>query len=259
MAVSDRVGVLPTPRQLALKQQVLFGGAAPAAFSPLDIENLEAWFDFSDPATMFTDAGVTPVSGDGDKIYRINDKSGNDNHASQPSEANRPLYKTGIQNSLSMGLGDGSDDIITFTNLSLTDFYCLAVIETTGMGNYDGWVCNSAGGNRDYIRHNANGTVNFISGNSSGLGLTSTGALAVGNPFIVEVRRLSNDMKAWVNGSDQTDGTKTDDGTTYAPGAMFAYGNWPSHIGEVLIFSQALTGDDLMDLRSWANSKWGIF
>lgn len=71
-----------------------------------------AWYDPSDLSTMWKDtAGTTPVTSDGDLVARIDDKSGNGFHATQSTEAARPLYKT------SGGLHwlelDGSDDVLS--------------------------------------------------------------------------------------------------------------------------------------------------
>jgi len=75
---------------------------AGAAWSPLDLASLAAWYDFSDATKLFTDAGTTPVASDGDLIYQCNDKSGGNYHVVQATSGARPVYKTGIQNSLSI-------------------------------------------------------------------------------------------------------------------------------------------------------------
>lgn len=78
----------------------------PAAESPV------AWYDFGDPSLLFVDAGITPVSSDGDSIYQASDKSGNGNHLTQTTVGVRPTYKTGIQNGLSVGRFDGINDVM---------------------------------------------------------------------------------------------------------------------------------------------------
>lgn len=52
-----------------------------------------AWFDMTDPATLFADlAGTTPAM-PGDPVALVLDKSGNGNHAQQPTFASRPLLQ----------------------------------------------------------------------------------------------------------------------------------------------------------------------
>lgn len=68
-----------------------------SVFTPLDLfasSEVGAWYDPSDFSTMFQDsAGTTPVTGAGDPVGRINDKSGNGNHATQSSAMARPIYR----------------------------------------------------------------------------------------------------------------------------------------------------------------------
>ena len=52
-----------------------------------------AWFDMTDPTTLFVDlAGTTPAT-PGDPVALVLDKSGNGNHAQQPTFASRPLLQ----------------------------------------------------------------------------------------------------------------------------------------------------------------------
>ncbi len=77
------------------------------------------WYDPSDPSTMFKDtAGTIPVTADGDRVARINDKSGNGNHATQATTAARPLYKT--SGGLSWLLFDGIDDFLATSAVDCT-------------------------------------------------------------------------------------------------------------------------------------------
>lgn len=68
------------------------------------------WFDPSDMSTMFQDAGgLTPVTAAGDIVGFIRDKSGNNNHATQPIPAKRRILgrhpASGVRNLL-----DDSED-----------------------------------------------------------------------------------------------------------------------------------------------------
>jgi len=55
-----------------------------------------AWYDPSDITTLFQDAaGTTPVTATGQPAGRVLDKSGRSNHATQPTAAQRPIYRRG--------------------------------------------------------------------------------------------------------------------------------------------------------------------
>lgn len=76
-----------------LTAEWLNGGFSPA----LLFSNGEsgAIYDPSDLTTLFQDsAGTIPVTTDGEPVGRINDKSGNGNHAFQASGSNRPIFRT---------------------------------------------------------------------------------------------------------------------------------------------------------------------
>ena len=83
-----------------------------------------AWFDPSDVTTLFQDvAGTVPVMADGDPVALMLDKSGNANHATQPTAAARPTWRTGGQ--LAWLEFDGVDDRMviagaTFPHSALT-------------------------------------------------------------------------------------------------------------------------------------------
>lgn len=52
------------------------------------------WYDFSDLSTMFQDtAGTNPVTAVGQRIARINDKSGRGNHATRTTTAQQPILR----------------------------------------------------------------------------------------------------------------------------------------------------------------------
>lgn len=71
--------------------------AAPAAFTPSSLFSggeRGAWYDPSDLSSMFQDsAGTTPVTAVEQPVGRINDKSGNNNHATQATAASRPVLR----------------------------------------------------------------------------------------------------------------------------------------------------------------------
>jgi len=70
-----------------------------------------AWYDPSDLTTLYQDsAGTTPVTADGDPVGRMEDKSGNGNHATQAGSTSRPVYRT--DGTLRRLKFDGVDDVL---------------------------------------------------------------------------------------------------------------------------------------------------
>jgi hypothetical protein len=83
-------------------------------FTPLDLfAQGEAgfWYDFSDPTTMFQDvAGTVPVESFGDPVALVLDKSGNGYHATQETNAARPIWTQDAATGLVGVAFDGVDD-----------------------------------------------------------------------------------------------------------------------------------------------------
>ena len=70
-------------------------------------------WDMGDTATLFQDAaGATPVTAVTQPIGRVNDKSGNDNHATQPTAGSRPLYQ--VVSGYGCAQFDAVDDALLF-------------------------------------------------------------------------------------------------------------------------------------------------
>ena len=73
------------------------GGITLSIFNPLSLfaaGEKGVWFDPTDISTLFQDsAGTTPVTAYGQKVGRILDKSGNNNHAVQANTALQPTYQ----------------------------------------------------------------------------------------------------------------------------------------------------------------------
>ena len=88
----------------ARRRRILLPGRGFDPEWPLhNLPDLAAWYTFDDADYLFTDAGSTNVTADGDKIYQCNDRSGNGRHVIQGTEADRPLWKTNIRANRAVG------------------------------------------------------------------------------------------------------------------------------------------------------------
>lgn len=73
-----------------------FGYTPPSTFTPADLfasGEEGAWYDPSDLMTMWTDTAGTTQATVGDAVARIDDKSGNGNHATRATVAARPILR----------------------------------------------------------------------------------------------------------------------------------------------------------------------
>lgn len=89
-------------------------------FSPnalFDAMDAGLWFDPSDRLSLFRDtAGTIPVSAVGQAVARINDKTGNGVHATQPISAARPIYRLDSGGRAYLEF-DGVDDFLATATL----------------------------------------------------------------------------------------------------------------------------------------------
>lgn len=121
-----------------------------AAWSPSALfasGEVGVWYDPSDLSTMWTDDGTTHA-GIGDLVYRIDDKSGNGKHATQATEASRPVLRQtagglyylefdGVDDSLAPGLTfpvSQAFDVSLAIDPQAADFVMLPVSGTVYFG-----------------------------------------------------------------------------------------------------------------------------
>jgi hypothetical protein len=122
----------------------LSGGGGPA-WTPASLSPL-VWVE-ADPAKLYTDAGTTLVSADGQAVYQANDKSGNANHLIQATLGSRPLYRTG-----------SGKPYLEFDHTD--DFMATAAAIAAGDGSGQNWIAVSG-----YVTSIADNEV-FASGTS---------------------------------------------------------------------------------------------
>jgi hypothetical protein len=251
--------------------------AAAGGFVPTDIAGCYLWLDFSDATTLFTDAGSTPVSSDGDAIYQANDKSGNNSHYSQSDSAKRPLYKTGILNSLSASLFDGSNDCLTRTqDLTSYDKATLFIAYTSSAASTkvfwehgDKGANDQAGGWSHY--HGSSRTITgLIRGTSGNHELVTTSDTITTKGILttlVDITKATAELMMYVNGgspvsTDAGNNTGTLGNLRTNLGARNDGASFPfsGYIYEVILYMGVVLGDtDRSSVLTYLNNKWAIY
>lgn len=85
---------------------------------------------------LFQDsAGTIPVSNDGDLVGLMKDLSGNNNHASQTTDSNRPTYRTDGTYHWLEGAGN---EWMTFPGLTVTEMSHVSALRNTTAGSVQG-------------------------------------------------------------------------------------------------------------------------
>lgn len=221
-------------------------------FAPSDIADLVLWLDASDTTTM------TQVGG---SVSEWRDKSGNAQHATQPTSAQQPAWGLRTLNTLNGLDFDGTDDWMDLPDTAIpyaagTDFIVYIPDNTTR--TY--LVANSAvsppaSNGRRYIQ---NQQVNYGSGNRA---ITATSGNA-----ILQLSTISG------NGSPQTqyinvNGT-TASGSVSRNGVSSGMnigsvndgqlGFFDGVIFEYLNYSRVLSNAEINDIGNYLKNKWGL-
>jgi len=226
--------------------------------APTDITGCALWLDFADVNSMFTDDGSTNVSSSGDKIYRVNDKSGNANHAKNTgTDTTRPTYLPNTQNGKSVGrFVNSSFQHIYWTRLTTirTVFWVLKDNVPSGYAfvlcDWDG---NGGGGTYYFARDTdqdwwaSYAHANVINGTTKVNGSVIDGrttkvptSLAIAS-LVTAGNTIANDF-----GRDRnydTTGTR----------------HFGSYLGELIIYSTALTSAEVISVETYLNNKWAIY
>lgn len=95
----------------------------PLLISQLFANNEQGFaFDFNDLSTMFQDAaGTIPVTGVGQPVGRVLDKSGRGNHAIQSTSAKRPILQKNATTSAYYLAFDGVDDCLVTNTINFVN------------------------------------------------------------------------------------------------------------------------------------------
>jgi len=234
--------------------------------TPSQISGLVGWWDFSDASTLYTDAGTTLVSADGDAIYQANDKSGNGSHFTQSTAANRPLYKTGIKAGRSVARFDGANDIMATPDvaaLRLTGGLTIITVLKAGAvqnyqylnkynGAFQGWSVAVNGASGELGFYTDGGGWDNPTGDATQQWLTHTvtdTAAGAANQYKTGVHGLTTAAATITSATNELELG----GTAVGAGARFT-----GDIAEVLIFSAVLSDADRIAVEKYLCDKWGI-
>jgi hypothetical protein len=218
--------------------------------------NLALWLDFSDISTLFQDtAGATPITTDGQAIARASDKSGNARHATNATSGQRPLHKASIQNGLSVARPDGINDSLQTASFSLPQPFTVFVVYTAGGGN-NRPIHDTPSGTRIlfYERAVAPNTHAQFAGAGQIFFPTTTGWHVFTNVYNNTASFAQVDSGSPVTGTLGT-GSSTNGFALFRNQGGSEFLN--RDVGEILMYSEAVTGSKLTTILSALKTKWG--
>ncbi|MBY0355517.1 MAG: hypothetical protein K2Q12_07280 [Rickettsiales bacterium] len=237
-----------------------------AAFSPLLIPNLHAWFDASDAATITASGGL---------VSQWNDKSGNARHATAAGAA-RPAIQSAVINGLDSLYSDGASGVgMTFphalTNTSnITAFLVFRAnpIADPTSSTQNGLTAISSinGVTNCYIgfrqTSNSHGVVQGLVG---GTGLTLGNGSSYTNARVYSGRIGASNAAAWHNGTQRFNVargggpfTVNSTGSIFNEAPINAARAAVGWIPEVLYFARELSDIERRQVEAYLINKWGV-
>jgi hypothetical protein len=243
-------------------------GTWPGSFvNPLSISGLQLWLDASDASTLFdATTGGSLVAADGG-VARWEDKSGNARHATQGTEANRPLRKTAQQNGLDALSFDGSNDRMVLSSITIPASHSVFQVyqrNTSGIQSF-GLASTSGAGSPPYpslwFTDNILYQVSNADFTTHGTANTNTGYFLVST-----IRNGTTSVLLRRNGADVASVTTGAGVTSAASGSWNAIavrdaGFQNRHTGnlcEIIVYDSALSDTNREAVETYLLAKWGI-
>lgn len=201
-------------------QTAATSGGGGAAFTPASLSP-NVWIE-ADPTKLYTDAGTTLVSADGDAVQQANDKSGNGRNVTQATSTARPLYKTGSGKPYLQY--DGVDDVLlTASGQTLKDgsgqFWVAASgyfndtsirRQLAGQSGSTGWSLNASAA-ADAEARAANTTPSLVSD-------VASGTITAATPAVLIMQVTTTSVEVWLN--NVSDGGTAFSNPNLSTGAM---------------------------------------
>jgi hypothetical protein len=240
------------------------GGGGAAAFNPASVTGYSRDWNFADITKIYTDtAGTILATTDGDPIGAILCSAGSTIKLAAPADASRPTYETGIQNGLSVGRFDGSDDYLTHAtaidaDASQTLYIVLAKASAPGIGtrNALAFAANSHVMADSDIGTGWNYNVNAAAASVAGPGTVTNWTIATLKFTDATSAAIYSNGGAPVT-FDPNNGYST--ATALFIGAnQAAAGDIDIDVGRILVYSAVHTTTEMDYVLSGLGALWGI-
>ena len=256
-------------------------------FNPASIAGLQAWYDASDASTLFDATSGGAIASVDSSVARWADKSGNANHATQSTSGSRPTRRSAGLNGRpsvefvadSADSGDwlaishqsalnGSSGLAVFavyrTSTAASNLGLAGKWQGIGESGGNAWVFGYTGGASGVT------TATHITNNGSTSATQATSSnFNDGAARLLSMVNTSAGLQARMNGSLQGTNSSTVLGNSACTSGVVLGGYTSSsqatgqrlmscHISELMIFSGALTSQNVADIESYLMTKWGI-
>ena len=227
-------------------------GSRNVGFSPLDISNIQFWFDASDSSTITKDGS--------DRISQWDDKSGNGFDLLQATAGNQPLLEAAGQNGLDVVdfAGDRFMQTVSFTAISQPNTIvgtCLfPVNDSENRKIFSGIVGTSR---HQFFKETVADDWNMFAGTT--LQGTKTGVANTWKEFFTLWKTTSSILE--IDGASVASGdvgSQTLTGLTVAAQHDGSEQFGDNKVGEIIGYDKEVSGTEKTDLMAYL-TRWGVW
>ena len=220
------------------------GGHAKGLSFPQGISGLKMWLDAADSSTIFADSNFNTLATT--SVGGWKDKSGNNNHATQSTSANRPVLNNSVLNSLPVIRFDGSNDVMTLAgdHALQTFFFVLNARDGNNFGGWDwamgGWTSS---GNKKHVIFARAGN-NSIKGENASINGGTPSSEYINFSPLSEHKLVRVAFNAPASRSDWKIGDGDD--------------HWNGDFAEIIAYSGTLSTIQSQKIENYLAHKWGL-
>ncbi|MEK9772567.1 MAG: hypothetical protein VW576_03275, partial [Opitutae bacterium] len=221
-------------------------GTAKKLFSPTELSNMSLWLDASDENSITHSSNA---------VSQWADKSGNANHATQSTAANKPTFN---MNAIDF---DGSDDVLTLSSLGLsTDAMVIFLFSPQNESVYSvlGTNDTSTNNNFDLYSNDLTYAQHFRTARLDNLNLSMP---KTGMHFVAYLADSgSSNYKIRINGNESYSNTTSftfSDNITHIGRAGHGSTDFDGTINEILVIND-YSIDTIKSIEGYLAHKWGL-
>lgn len=221
-------------------------------FTPADVDDLLAWWDFSALALS-----------NNDPIASASNLAGASHALSQSTEAQRPLFKTNVKNGRAAALWDTTpnDSFAIGHSMALGTAHTFIVVARMPAASWANMMFLGQSGSQYELYYASNGTTIYPASHG-GYDAQSHGC-ALNTWYILTLTRSSTSYTLYRNATAVTT-TGSTGASAFSPSHLGQFGTGgyclrDVYIGEALIYSRAITADERGLIVASLNAKWSVY
>lgn len=232
---------------------------AAASWVPSDKTGLKAWYK-GDGTVWQDSARTTSATADTDPVGAWDDASGNGNHLTQGTSANRPTLQTAELNGKAVVRGDGTNDTLGVLSIGTFTDATIGILFKSATASR--WPMSFQGGALG-IQHEGATNVRF-----RGWNVDTTGANNVTVTVTANWRWVLFKVVSGGTGTCYVDGVSR---YTFSPTSTLTFGRFglfsrddPTEylngdIAEAVVYDSAISDADRGNLDGYISAKWATF